>query len=571
MSENPTLLTIDDEEPVRRSIRGFFEDAGFEVWEAGDGREGLALFRRKRPEVVLVDLRMPGVSGLEVIETMAAEAPEIPVVVLSGTGIITDAIEAIRKGAWDYVTKPVVNMDALEHVVNSVRERARLREETRRYQEHLEDEVLRRTQELKQLNDRLKAIVRSSRSVMACTSVSGVARQLLEEFASNMSAEDGNLYLLEDGKLVLQCALHPGGTMDSIPFPVPASSLIGKALAEKTPILVRDVSVDEGSLSSSWEGQGGSLLAFPFIDSSGRPLGIVTLHNGTPFAFTEQDREIGAVMASYSCEATRAVRAAESLRAGEKQYRELVENIDEAIYALDTDGKITYISPVIESMTGYRPEDVIGRNYSEFLSSEYESQWANDLRDALTGTAKPAELVTIKKSGEMLWVRASSRPMLDGGRVTGIQGVLTDVSDRKAAEEQLEKKAFELSVMNNLARELGFDLTIESAVQTCLQHVTRSTEPDLALIFVMEENVLVLKGIMPGTLVPPGEVLPTHHVGECLCGLALSERLPIFSGDIHADPRCTFEECKKAGLRSFGALPLISAGEIIGVLGVASY
>ena len=250
MSENPTLLTIDDEEPVRRSIRGFFEDAGFEVWEAGDGREGLALFRRKRPEVVLGDLRMPGVSGLEVIETMAGEAPEIPVVVLSGTGIITDAIEAIRRGAWDYVTKPVVNMDALEHVVNSVRERARLRKETRRYQEHLESEVLRRTGELTQFNDRLKAIVKSSRSVLACTSVSGVARQLLKEFASNMSAEDGALYLLEDGKLVLKDALHPDTTMDPIPFPMPTSSLIGKALAEKAPVLVRDVSDDDGALSS---------------------------------------------------------------------------------------------------------------------------------------------------------------------------------------------------------------------------------------------------------------------------------------------------------------------------------
>src|SRR5512136_666301 len=110
MSESPTLLTIDDDEPVRRSIRGYFEDAGFEVLEAGDGREGLALFRSKRPGVVLVDLRMPGVSGMEVIEMLTRDAPEIPIVVLSGTGVINDAIDAIRRGAWDYVTKPVVNM-----------------------------------------------------------------------------------------------------------------------------------------------------------------------------------------------------------------------------------------------------------------------------------------------------------------------------------------------------------------------------------------------------------------------------------------------------------------------------
>jgi len=177
MSENPTLLTIDDEEPFRRSIRGFFEDSGFEVWEAANGQEGLAIFRDRQPQVVLVDLGMPGISGLEVIQTLAAEAPEVPLVVLSGTGVITDAIGAIRKGAWDYVMKPVADMAALEHVVKNVQERAKLRAEKRRYQERLEAEVSSRTQELSALNERLKAVVRSARAVMACASTETVGRQ----------------------------------------------------------------------------------------------------------------------------------------------------------------------------------------------------------------------------------------------------------------------------------------------------------------------------------------------------------------------------------------------------------
>ena len=69
MEERHTLLTIEDDPVVRRSIRAFFEDSGFEVLEAQNGEEGLSLFREKGPEVVLVDLRMPGISGFQVIDS----------------------------------------------------------------------------------------------------------------------------------------------------------------------------------------------------------------------------------------------------------------------------------------------------------------------------------------------------------------------------------------------------------------------------------------------------------------------------------------------------------------------
>jgi len=95
MGQTIVLLTIDDDPALRRSVRGYFEDFDFEVLEAGDGKTGLALFRNERPDVVLVDLRMPGLSGLEVIQAIAEESPEIPVVVLSGTGVISDAIDAL--------------------------------------------------------------------------------------------------------------------------------------------------------------------------------------------------------------------------------------------------------------------------------------------------------------------------------------------------------------------------------------------------------------------------------------------------------------------------------------------
>ena len=217
MKEKLTLLTIEDEAIVRRSIRDFFEDSGFEVLEAGEAESGLSLFREKRPEVVLVDLRMPGISGLEVIDALVEEAPETPVVVLSGAGVIADAMDAIRRGAWDFVAKPITDMTQLEHVIRKAMERARLREENRRYREHLEEEVTRRTRELSELNHRLKGIVHSTRIITACTSMEDLGRQLLEEFSLNMGAEGGSLYFHGGWKAGVETYPGPGACRDVNP------------------------------------------------------------------------------------------------------------------------------------------------------------------------------------------------------------------------------------------------------------------------------------------------------------------------------------------------------------------
>ena len=143
--KNPLILTIDDEEHIRNSFRLFLEDHDFNVVEAANGREGLAVFRHDQPDLVLCDLRMPEMDGLEVLQTIKAEAPDTPIIVVSGTGIIGDAIEAIRCGAWNYLLKPIQDMSVLLHAINQELERARLIVENRAYQEHLEEEVTRRT------------------------------------------------------------------------------------------------------------------------------------------------------------------------------------------------------------------------------------------------------------------------------------------------------------------------------------------------------------------------------------------------------------------------------------------
>ncbi len=145
-----TVLTIDDEPVVRESIAAYLGDSGFTVLEAKNGREGLEVFHSKKPDIILVDLRMPEVDGLDVLADVTRETPETPIIVVSGTGVLQDAIEALRLGAWDYVIKPIHDMAILEHAVIKALERARLLVENREYREHLEEEIKKRTKELEE-------------------------------------------------------------------------------------------------------------------------------------------------------------------------------------------------------------------------------------------------------------------------------------------------------------------------------------------------------------------------------------------------------------------------------------
>ncbi len=132
------ILVIDDEPALLRSITAYLEDSGFVAYGAEDGKQGLDLFYRETPDLVLTDLHMPALGGLEVLSTIKKRAPDTPVIVISGAGELNDAIEALRLGARDYITKPVSDLAVLEHAINKALEHKKLLEENKSYAQHIE-------------------------------------------------------------------------------------------------------------------------------------------------------------------------------------------------------------------------------------------------------------------------------------------------------------------------------------------------------------------------------------------------------------------------------------------------
>ncbi|THB70195.1 MAG: hybrid sensor histidine kinase/response regulator [Gammaproteobacteria bacterium] len=158
MSESQiTVLAIDDDDYIRQSYLDCLEDFEYNVFTAENGRVGLDIYEAKKDQIdiIIVDLRMPEVDGFQVVAYVTKSNPQLPIIVVSGNGVIKEAVQALHQGAWDYILKPIEDFNVLIHAVDKCLEKARLIKENKQYQENLEAMVEERTNELNQANEEL--------------------------------------------------------------------------------------------------------------------------------------------------------------------------------------------------------------------------------------------------------------------------------------------------------------------------------------------------------------------------------------------------------------------------------
>jgi DNA-binding NtrC family response regulator len=122
------LLLVDDEVPLREAVAEQLTDRGYHVEQAGSGEQAIARLSEFAFDIIITDLRLPGVEGSAVIEAALERYPDIVAIVVTGYGTVKDAVEAIKRGAWDFVSKPF-QIDQLLHVLDSALEQRRLKSE----------------------------------------------------------------------------------------------------------------------------------------------------------------------------------------------------------------------------------------------------------------------------------------------------------------------------------------------------------------------------------------------------------------------------------------------------------
>jgi len=136
-----SILIVDDERPIRRILTVLLQERRHRVAEAGSGEEALALLGDRsaeaKPDLVLLDLKLPGIDGLETLKRLRALEPRLDVVMMTAHGSISSAVEAMRRGAFDYLTKPFDN-DELLMLVDRALEMRRLSAENEALREEIE-------------------------------------------------------------------------------------------------------------------------------------------------------------------------------------------------------------------------------------------------------------------------------------------------------------------------------------------------------------------------------------------------------------------------------------------------
>lgn len=136
---------------------------------------------------------------------------------------------------------------------------------------------------------------------------------------------------------------------------------------------------------------------------------------------------------------TERIQAQEALQKSEKKYRDLINNIDEAIYFLDPSGRITFASPIFESILGYKPEDLVGHYAVDFIFEEDRQMMLDGFSEVLSGPTIPSEYRMVKNTGDICWVESFNKPIYEGDNLSGIQGILRDITERKTAQEEKKK------------------------------------------------------------------------------------------------------------------------------------
>src|SRR4026208_1950207 len=192
------LLIVDDENAFREAIAERLADHGFVVEQAASGEQALERLGGFACDILITDLRLPGIDGAKVIEAALERYPEIIAIVITGYGTVKDAVEAIKQGAADFITKPF-QFDALLHVLRSALEQRRLKSENAYLRSQLEDRyridgLVGRSRVMRELFQLLETVAATSSTVLI-TGETGTGKELAARAIHHSSPRSANRFV----------------------------------------------------------------------------------------------------------------------------------------------------------------------------------------------------------------------------------------------------------------------------------------------------------------------------------------------------------------------------------------
>src|SRR5690348_4686484 len=205
----PNILIIDDEKAIRKTLSEILSFEGYKIDEAADGEDGLKRFRDKTYDVVLCDIKMPKMDGIEFLEKAREANPDVPIIMISGHGTIETAVEAVKKGAYDYISKPP-DLNRLLITIRNAMDKNSLVTETKVLKRKVSktQEMIGESGPIRKIKDTIEKVAPTEARVLI-TGENGVGKELVARWLHEKSNRAG-------GPLVeVNCAAIPSELIES--------------------------------------------------------------------------------------------------------------------------------------------------------------------------------------------------------------------------------------------------------------------------------------------------------------------------------------------------------------------
>lgn len=205
------ILVIDDQQSIRKTLREILEYENFEIDEAEDGQKGLEMARKNGYDVILCDIKMPKLDGIEFLDKIMAEGSDIPVIMISGHGNIDTAVDAIKKGAYDYIAKPI-DLNRLLVTVRNALEKKSLVVETKQLKKKVSKnkirEIIGNSEPIRKIKELIERVAPTDARVLI-TGSNGTGKELVARWIHELSNRSS-------GPLVeVNCAAIPSELIES--------------------------------------------------------------------------------------------------------------------------------------------------------------------------------------------------------------------------------------------------------------------------------------------------------------------------------------------------------------------
>jgi PAS domain S-box-containing protein len=260
-----------------------------------------------------------------------------------------------------------------------------------------------------------------------------------------------------------------------------------------------------------------------------------------------------------------------TLKQSEELFRSLVENINEVIFIVSADGTITYISPAVEQLAGYRAEELIGKRCQQFIYPDDLAGLDSRPLQQLGDQRSHLEFRIVGRRNLIRHVRAYTHVLMQQGSITGIQGVLTDITEQKQVEEALERRASQLAMLNFIGERIAAVIELDSLFNSAVRLIQKNFGYYHVGIFTPDPrwNMLIMRS-NSGAF---SDLFPENHrlmLGQGMVGWAAEHKTTLLANDVRLEARYANLYPDKIPTRSELAVPILAGDELMGVLDLQS-